>query len=123
MSHLSPAASPSASGMQTGSVVPTTADEALSRRSSCATIVVKLLEDARRILGNDCEAALASIDRAAALLRDDRDHCAGGVNRMPAEVAPGGLAAWQICRVRAYIAASLSSTIRLTDLARVSGLS
>jgi len=123
MFHLSPAASPSTSRMQTGSFVPAAADEAFGSRASCAAIVVKLLEDAGRILGNDREAARAYIDRAAALLRGDRDHWKSGVDRMPAGLARGGLATWQIRRVQAHIDASLASTIRLKDLAGVSRLS
>jgi AraC family transcriptional regulator len=123
MFHLSPAAAPSTSGMQTGSFVPAAVGDALRKRSRCATIVAKLLEDAARVMGNDREAALVYIDRAAALLRDDRGHRASGVDRMPAELARGGLAAWQIRRVKAHIATSLSSTIRLNDLAEMSRLS
>src|SRR5271154_3301593 len=108
MSHLSPAVSPSTSGMQMGSFVPAAADEALGKRSSSTTIVVKLLEDAGRILGNDREAARAYIDRATALLRGDHDHWASGVDRMPAGLARGGLAAWRGRRVKAHIAARRS---------------
>jgi AraC family transcriptional regulator len=109
--------------MQAGPFAPLAAEDVPNESSRFAAIVVKLLEDAGRILGNDCEAARACIDRAAALLRGGRDHWAGGVDRMPARPARGGLAAWQSRRIKAHIEASLSSTIRLTDLAGVTRLS
>lgn len=123
MFDLSQPASQTTNEMQTSSFVPAAIADPLGKRSSCTTIVLKLLEDAARILVDDREAALASIDRAGAILREDPGHWARGVDRMPAGLAPGGLAAWQIRRVRAHIAARLSSTIRLKDLAEVSRLS
>jgi AraC family transcriptional regulator len=92
--------------------------ETLGEQLSCATIVVKLLEDAGRILGDDHEAARAYIDRAAALLRNDRDYWGRGIELVRAGSQPG-----RCVGEGSHRRESQSSTIRLQDLAEMSRLS
>src|SRR5437879_5703220 len=79
-----------------------------------ANSVAKLLETARRELGHDQEAAKASLVTASHILQAEIDRCSGanGATR-------GGLAAWQIVRVRAYIDSNLHRTIHIRDLSAV----
>jgi AraC family transcriptional regulator len=79
-----------------------------------ANSVAKLLETARRELGHDQEAAKASLVTASHILQAEIDRCSGanGATR-------GGLAAWQILRVRAYIDGNLHRTIHIRDLSAV----
>jgi AraC family transcriptional regulator len=79
-----------------------------------ANSVAKLLETARRELGHDQEAAKASLVTASHILRAEIERCSGanGATR-------GGLAAWQILRVRAYIDGNLHRTIHIRDLSAV----
>jgi AraC family transcriptional regulator len=79
-----------------------------------ANSVAKLLETARRELGHDQEAAKASLVTASHILQAEIERCSGasGVTR-------GGLAAWQILRVRAYIDGNLHRTIHIRDLSAV----
>ncbi len=71
-----------------------------------ANSLAKLLETARRELECDQEAAKASLVTASHILQAEIERCSGanGSTR-------GGLAAWQILRVRAYID-SLSAVAR-----------
>ena len=79
-----------------------------------ANSVAKLVETARRELGRDQEAAKASLVTASHILQAEIERCSGsnGSTR-------GGLAAWQILRVRAYIDANLHRTIHIRDLSVV----
>ena len=79
-----------------------------------ANSVAKLLETARRELGRDQEAARASLVTASHILQAEIERCSGanGLTR-------GGLAAWQILRVRAYIDGNLHRTIHIRDLSAV----
>src|SRR6476620_4301859 len=79
-----------------------------------ANSVAKLLETARRELGHDQEAAKVSLVTASHILQAEIERCSGahGSTR-------GGLAAWQILRVRAYIDRNLHRTIHIRDLSAV----
>ena len=79
-----------------------------------ANSVAKLLETARRELERDREAAKASLVTASHILQAEIERCSGanGSTR-------GGLAAWQIARVRAYIDSNLHRTIHIRDLSAV----
>src|ERR1700726_3361061 len=79
-----------------------------------ANSVAKLLETAKRELERDQEAAKASLVTASHILQAEIERCSGanGATR-------GGLAAWQIIRVRAYIDSNLHRTIHIGDLSAV----
>ena len=76
--------------------------------------LAKLVETARRELERDREAAEASLDTASHILQAEIERCSGanGSTR-------GGLAAWQIARVRAYVDSNLHRTIHIRDLCAV----
>jgi transcriptional regulator GlxA family with amidase domain len=93
--------------------IPTRADPGIRQR---AATVIKLLADADAAIGRDRDAARACIARASALLRDD-------VRPAPAAFVQGGLAPWQISRVKAHVEAQLESTLRMSDLAAIARLS
>src|SRR6202049_2834550 len=79
-----------------------------------ANSVAKLLETAKRELERDQEAAKASLVTASHILQAEIERCSGanGSTR-------GGLAAWQMLRVRAYIDSNLHRTIHIRDLCTV----
>jgi AraC family transcriptional regulator len=79
-----------------------------------ANSLAQLLEAATRELERDREAAKASLVTASHILQAEIERCSGanGSTR-------GGLAAWQIARVRAYIDNNLHRTIHVRDLSRV----
>src|SRR5258707_3517550 len=79
-----------------------------------ANSLAKLLDTARRELERDREAAKASLVTASDILQAEIEPCSGanGSTR-------GGLAAWQIARVRAYIDSNLHRTIHIEDLSAV----
>src|SRR5712664_863479 len=79
-----------------------------------ANSVAKLLETARRELGRDQEAAKASLVTASHILQAEIERCSGanGSTR-------GGLVAWQIACVRAYIDSNLHRTIHIRNLSAV----
>jgi AraC family transcriptional regulator len=79
-----------------------------------ANSVAKLVETARRELGRDQEAAKASLVTASHILQAEIERCSGANGS-----ARGGLAAWQIQRVRAYIDSNLHRTIHIRDLSAV----
>src|SRR6201999_2784719 len=79
-----------------------------------ANSVAQLLETARRELGHDQEAAKASLATASHILQAEIERCSGANC-----AARGGLAAWQILRVRAYIDGNLHRTIHTRDLSAV----
>jgi AraC family transcriptional regulator len=79
-----------------------------------ANSLAKLLESARRELGRDREAARASLATASHILQAEIERCSGADG-----AARGGLAAWQIVRVQAYIDSNLHRTIHIRDLSAV----
>jgi AraC family transcriptional regulator len=87
-------------------------------RGRLAATVIKLLEDADDVIDRDRDAARACIARASALLRDDIRPA-----HAPAALVQGGLAPWQISRVKAHVEAHLESTLRMHDLAAIARLS
>jgi len=90
----------------------------LHERGRLAATVIKLLEDADDVICRDRDAARACIARASALLRDDIRPA-----HAPAAFVQGGLAPWQISRVKAHVEAHLDSTLRMRDLAAIARLS
>ena len=83
-----------------------------------ANNLAKLLDTARRELERDQEAAKASLVTASHILQAEIERYSGA-NGFPR----GGLAAWQIHRVRAYIDSNLHRTIHIRDLSAVVGRS
>jgi AraC family transcriptional regulator len=79
-----------------------------------AKSLAKLLETARRELDSDREAAKASLVAASSILQSEIERSSGANGS-----ARGGLAAWQIVRVRAYIDSNLHRTIHVQDLSAV----
>jgi AraC family transcriptional regulator len=79
-----------------------------------ANSVAQLVETARRELGRDQEAAKASLVTASHILQAEIERCSGAIG-----LTRGGLAAWQILRVRAYIDGNLHRTIHIRDLSAV----
>jgi AraC family transcriptional regulator len=98
--------------------LPATAPEpsfaAAQQFSMVANSLATLLATARRELEHDREAARASLATASHILQAEIERCSGanGATR-------GGLAAWQILRVRAYIDSNLHRTIHIRDLSEV----
>jgi AraC family transcriptional regulator len=83
-----------------------------------ANSLAKLLDTARRELERDQEAAKASLVTASHILQAEIERYSGANG-----FARGGLAAWQIHRVRAYIDSNLHRTIHIRDLSAVVGRS
>jgi AraC family transcriptional regulator len=79
-----------------------------------ANSLAKLLEAATRELARDREAAKASLVTASHILQAEIERRVG-VN----DTRRGGLAAWQVVRVRAYIDSNLHRTIHIRDLSAV----
>src|SRR3954471_22156272 len=79
-----------------------------------ANSVAKLVETARRELDRDQEVAKASLVTASHILQAEIERCSGANGS-----ARGGLAAWQILRVQAYIDNNLHRTIHIRDLSAV----
>jgi AraC family transcriptional regulator len=79
-----------------------------------ANSLARLLDTARRELGRDQDVAKASLVTASNILQAEIERCSGanGSTR-------GGLAAWQVARVRAYIDSNLHRTIHIRDLSAV----
>jgi len=76
--------------------------------------LANLLETARRELDGEREAAKASLVQATHILQAEIERCSGATGS-----ARGGLAAWQILRVRSYIESNLHRTIHIRDLSTV----
>jgi AraC-like DNA-binding protein len=76
--------------------------------------LANLLETARRELDSDREAAKASLIAASHILQAEINRCSGANGSVR-----GGLAAWQILRVRAYVDNNLQRTIHIRDLSAV----
>jgi AraC-like DNA-binding protein len=79
-----------------------------------ANSLAKLLDTAKRELERDRDAAKASLVTASHILQAEIERFSGA-NRS----TTGGLAAWQITRVRAYIDGNLHRTIHIRDLSAV----
>src|SRR3984957_11486102 len=79
-----------------------------------ANSLAKLLDTARRELERDRNAAKASLVTASHILQAEIERCSGANG-----FTTGGLAAWQITRVRAYIDSNLHRTIHIRDLSAV----
>src|SRR6202171_5250382 len=79
-----------------------------------ANSLAKLLDTARRELEGDRDAAKASLVKASHILQAEIDPCSGANCS-----TRGGLAAWQMLRVRAYIDRNLHRTIHIRDLSAV----
>ena len=90
----------------------------LAERGRLAAIVIKLLDDAGEAIYRDRDAARTCIARASALLRDDTQR-----EQAPTTLVQGGLAPWQVSRVKAHVEAHLDSTLRMRDLAAIARLS
>ena len=80
------------------------------------TSVVELLEVARAEFERDREAAKASITHATRILRLALERHEAFSN---ADGSAGGLAGWQVRRLRIYIDSRLGETIRVSDLSRI----
>jgi len=79
-----------------------------------ANSLVQLLETARRSLQHDQEAAKESLARASSILRSEIERRVGANDS-----GTGGLAGWQIARVRAFIDKNLDRNIHTKDLSAV----
>jgi AraC family transcriptional regulator len=79
-----------------------------------ANSLATLLDTARRELERDRDAAKASLVTASHILQAEIERCSGANGSKG-----GGLAAWQITRVRAYIDSNLHRTIHIRDLSAV----
>jgi AraC family transcriptional regulator len=79
-----------------------------------ANSLARLLETATREFERDREAAKASLVTASNILQAEIVRCSGVDGS-----GTGGLAAWQIVRVRAYIDNNLHRTIHVRDLSAV----
>src|SRR6202171_3919959 len=99
-------------GLQT--TAPDSSSGADQKFQFVANSLAKLLETARRELERDREAAKASLVTASHILQAEIERC-WGANGSTA----GGLAAWQVVRVRAYIDSNLHRTIHIRDLSAV----
>lgn len=97
-----------------------TMPETIAYPDDFATMVVKLLDDARLALGSDREAAKASIVRASAMLRDGTNQ---GTKDGVRTTSRGGLAQWQIRRATTHIDACLMSKVTVEDLSKITRLS
>jgi AraC family transcriptional regulator len=80
----------------------------------------RLLSAASAAFDTDSAAAKACIEQAAELLIGPQEEKQPDNDRA---AAPRGLAPWQQKRVAEYIAANIASSIRVEDMARVTGLS
>ena len=79
-----------------------------------ANSLAKLLETVRRELERDREVAKASLATASNILQAEIERCSGANG-----FARGGLAAWQILRVRAFIDGNLHRAIHIRDLSAI----
>jgi AraC family transcriptional regulator len=84
------------------------------RFQAVASSLAQLLETARRELERDRATAKASLATASSILRWEIERWSGANGS-----GPGGLAGWQIARVRAFIDENLHRTIPIRDLSAV----
>src|ERR1700739_2372029 len=99
-------------GLQTP--VPESSFEADQQFQLVANSLAKLLETARRELERDREVAKASLVTASHILRAEIERCSGANG-----CTKGGLAAWQVLRVRTYIDSNLHRAIHIRHLSAV----
>ena len=76
--------------------------------------LAQLLEVVRREFEHDREAAKASLATAATILQSEIERCSGAKRSRT-----GGLAGWQVARVRTFIDKNLHRTIHTQDLSAV----
>ena len=79
-----------------------------------ANSLIQLLETAKQDLERDREAAKALLVKASSILQSEIERRSGGNDS-----GTGGLAGWQIVRVRAFIDKNLHGTIHTWDLSAV----
>ena len=79
-----------------------------------ANSLIQLLETAKQDLEHDREAAKALLVKASSILQSEIERRSGGNDS-----GTGGLAGWQIVRVRAFIDKNLHGTIHTWDLSAV----
>ena len=79
-----------------------------------ANRLARLLEIARRELERDRDVVKASLVTASSILKSEIERRSGANSS-----TRGGLAGWQIARVRAYIESNLHRTIHIPDLSAV----
>ena len=79
-----------------------------------ANSLVQLLETAKRDLERDREAAKASLAKASSILQSEIERRSGANDS-----GTGGLAGWQVARVRAFIDKNLHGTIHTEDLSAI----
>jgi len=79
-----------------------------------ANSLAQLLETARREFERDSKLAKASLVTASHILQAEIERCSGANDS-----TRGGLAAWQVVRVRAYVDSNLHRTIHIRDLSAV----
>jgi AraC-like DNA-binding protein len=79
-----------------------------------ANRLAKLVDTARRELERDREVARASLVTASQILQAEARRCSGTDGS-----TTGGLASWQIVRVRAYIDSNLHHAIYVRDLSAI----
>ena len=96
------------------STVPESSLEAEQQFQLVANSLAKLLETARRELEHDREVAKASLVTASHILQAEIERCSGANG-----CTKGGLAAWQILRVRTYIDSNLHRAIHIRHLSAV----
>jgi AraC family transcriptional regulator len=83
-----------------------------------ANSLTQLLETARRELERDRELAKVSVARALSILRSETEPRWGANGSRS-----GGLAGWQVARVRAFVDENLHTTIRTRHLSAIARLS
>jgi len=86
-----------------------------NRSAASSMAVSQLLLDAKRAIAVDTEAALRCIEHAVSIL--------GGEAALPRTSARGGLARWQIDRVKRHIEENLDGPLQVADLAEMAKLS
>ena len=99
-------------GLQTAA--PNSSSEADQQFQLVANSLAKLLDTATRELERDQDVAKASLVTASHILQAEIERCSGANGS-----ATGGLAAWQMLRVRAYIDNNLHRTIHIRDLSAI----
>src|ERR1700686_3876448 len=99
-------------GLQT--IAPDSSSGADQQFHLVANSLAKLLDTASRELERDRDVAKASLVTASHILQAEIERCSGANGS-----TGGGLAAWQLLRVRAYIDSNLHRTIHIRDLSAV----
>jgi AraC family transcriptional regulator len=76
--------------------------------------LTQLVEAAKRELARDPDAAQASLATASSILKSEIERSSGANDR-----GPGGLAGWQMARVRSFIDQNLHRPIHVKDLSAI----